>query len=477
MQWRDDALRRLHRLGLRFGWAIAYFSLLPFWWKGQTVGKRLFGLRVVELTGKPLGLMACFGRYGGYAAGLATGGMGFLQVLWDPNRQAVQDKLAHTVVVDLRGPRARRRGIDRGLSAAPIARFRARSARGQCGRGAPKLSRMTSTLATATKRADELHAILHEHAHKYYVLDEPSIPDAEYDKLFQELQAIEAAHPELARADSPTQRVIGQVLEGFDTVQHAVPMLSIRTETDTTAGGAQAFDARVRRELGLTDADPPVAYSAELKFDGLAINLRYEHGVLVQAATRGDGEKGEDVTSNIRTHQPDPAEAARRRRAGAGGARRGLHAARRLRGLQRAPARADRRRRQEREDRRQPAQRRGRRGAPARSEPVAQAPAELLRVRPGRRAGLDGAGHAQRPAGRARRDGLSRRQAARGQRRAPTGLVGLPPGDGRRRATSCRSTSTASSTRSTRASCRPGWASSAASRAGPSRTSTRRRSR
>src|SRR5471032_1910789 len=160
---------------------------------------------------------------------------------------------------------------------------------------------MTSTLATATKRADELHAILHEHAHKYYVLDEPSIPDAEYDKLFQELQALEAAHPELQRADSPTQRVIGQVLEGFDTVRHTVPMLSIRTETDTTAAGAQAFDARVRRELKLTDANPPVAYSAELKFDGLAINLRYEHGVLVQAATRGNGEEGEDVTSNIRT--------------------------------------------------------------------------------------------------------------------------------------------------------------------------------
>ncbi|MCK9687445.1 NAD-dependent DNA ligase LigA [Scleromatobacter humisilvae] len=165
---------------------------------------------------------------------------------------------------------------------------------------------MTSSLATATKRADELHAILHEHAHKYYVLDEPSIPDAEYDRLFQELQSIEAAHPELARADSPTQRVIGQVLEGFATVHHTVPMLSIRTETDITEGGALAFDARVRRELGLTEADPPVAYSAELKFDGLAINLRYELGVLVQAATRGDGEKGEDVTSNIRTIRQIP---------------------------------------------------------------------------------------------------------------------------------------------------------------------------
>jgi len=165
---------------------------------------------------------------------------------------------------------------------------------------------MTSSLASAKKRADELHAILHEHAHKYYVLDEPSIPDAEYDKLYQELQALEAAHPELLRADSPTQRVIGQVLEGFESVRHAVPMLSIRTETDTTAGGAQAFDTRVRRELGLTEADPPVEYSAELKFDGLAINLRYEDGVLVQAATRGDGETGEDVTSNIRTIRQIP---------------------------------------------------------------------------------------------------------------------------------------------------------------------------
>ena len=165
---------------------------------------------------------------------------------------------------------------------------------------------MTSTLATDQKRADELHAILHEHAYKYYVLDEPTIPDADYDKLFQELQAIEARHPELQRPDSPTQRVIGQVLEGFASVQHAVPMLSIRTETDTTEEGARAFDLRVRRELKLAETDPPVAYSSELKFDGLAINLRYEHGVLVQAATRGNGEEGEDVTSNIRTIKQIP---------------------------------------------------------------------------------------------------------------------------------------------------------------------------
>jgi len=89
-------------------------------------------------------------------------------------------------------------------------------------------------------------------------------------------------------------------------VRHAVPMLSIRTETDTEASGAVAFDARVRRELGLSESDPPVEYAAELKFDGLAINLRYERGVLVQAATRGNGETGEDVTQNIRTIQQIP---------------------------------------------------------------------------------------------------------------------------------------------------------------------------
>jgi DNA ligase (NAD+) len=152
-----------------------------------------------------------------------------------------------------------------------------------------------------TARAAELRRVLTEHAHRYYVLDDPSIPDAEYDKLFQELQAIEAAHPELVTPDSPTRRVIGAVLDGFVPVKHAVPMLSIRTETDTTAAGAEAFDARIRREPALTADDPPVSYLCELKFDGLAINLRYENGVLVQAATRGDGETGEDVTNNIRT--------------------------------------------------------------------------------------------------------------------------------------------------------------------------------
>ena len=133
------------------------------------------------------------------------------------------------------------------------------------------------------------------------MLDAPQIPDAEYDRLFTELQALEAAFPVLRTPDSPTQRVIGQVLDGFVPVHHAVPMLSIRTETDHGESGAYVFDQRIRKELGLEPGEPPVQYQAELKFDGLAVTLRYVDGVLVQAATRGDGETGEEVTQNIRT--------------------------------------------------------------------------------------------------------------------------------------------------------------------------------
>jgi DNA ligase (NAD+) len=155
--------------------------------------------------------------------------------------------------------------------------------------------------AKIQERADALRELLHHHAHRYYVLDEPEIPDAEYDKLFRELQELEERHPELLTPDSPTQRVGAKPLEGFTKVRHKVPMLSIRTETDIEASGARNFDARVRRELGLAASDPPLEYVAELKFDGLALNLRYENGALVQAATRGDGEVGEEVTQNIRT--------------------------------------------------------------------------------------------------------------------------------------------------------------------------------
>jgi len=160
---------------------------------------------------------------------------------------------------------------------------------------------ISSAVESAARRAADLREQLHHHAHRYYVLDDPEIPDAEYDRLFQELQALEAQHPELLTADSPTQRVLGAVLPELKPVRHAVPMLSIETDRDTSETAARRFDARIRNALKLVDANPPVTYSAELKFDGLAINLRYERGVLMQAATRGDGETGEDVTHNIRT--------------------------------------------------------------------------------------------------------------------------------------------------------------------------------
>jgi DNA ligase (NAD+) len=151
------------------------------------------------------------------------------------------------------------------------------------------------------QRVANLREWLHHHAHLYYTLDAPEVSDAQYDAWFQELQRLEAAHPEWLTSDSPTQRVGGGVLDGFASVTHAVPMLSIRTETDVEASGAEAFDARIRKELGLEPDAPPVCYVTELKFDGLAMSLRYEAGVLVQAATRGDGQSGEDVTANVRT--------------------------------------------------------------------------------------------------------------------------------------------------------------------------------
>ena len=144
------------------------------------------------------------------------------------------------------------------------------------------------------------------HDQRYYVLDAPSVSDAEYDTLYRELVALESAHPELVTPDSPTQRVGGVPLAQFEPVRHAVPMLSIRTETDTTPEAAAKFDARVRRDLGLAPDAPPVEYTAELKFDGLAISVRYENGRLAVAATRGDGEVGEDVTRNVRTIRAVP---------------------------------------------------------------------------------------------------------------------------------------------------------------------------
>ncbi|HEX8958023.1 MAG TPA: NAD-dependent DNA ligase LigA [Burkholderiaceae bacterium] len=147
---------------------------------------------------------------------------------------------------------------------------------------------------------------LNRHSHSYYVLDAPTIPDAEYDKLFRELQVLEQVHPELVSFDSPTQRVGGAPLTQFDEVQHTVPMLSLNN--GFADDDIVNFDRRVREGLHAAGAtlDGEVEYATELKFDGLAINLRYENGLLVQAATRGDGATGENVTANIRTVRDIP---------------------------------------------------------------------------------------------------------------------------------------------------------------------------
>ncbi|RJX31022.1 MAG: NAD-dependent DNA ligase LigA [Oxalobacter sp.] len=150
-------------------------------------------------------------------------------------------------------------------------------------------------MPTWHQRAEQLKAELNRHNLAYYVFDAPTIPDAEYDRLFRELQELEQAHPELISLDSPTQRVGGAPLPQFTQQAHAVPMLSLGNAFDDN--DVVAFDRRVRE--GLLEQD--VEYSAELKFDGLAINLLYEEGVLTQATTRGDGETGEDVTANVRT--------------------------------------------------------------------------------------------------------------------------------------------------------------------------------
>jgi DNA ligase (NAD+) len=160
--------------------------------------------------------------------------------------------------------------------------------------------------AAAAKRAAALRDAIETHNRNYYVLDRPTVSDAEYDALFRELQALEAEHPALVTPESPTQRVGGAPQAQFAPVPHAVPMLSIRTETNTTPAGAVTFDARIRRDLGIPADAPPIEYAAELKFDGLAISLRYEQGRLAVAATRGDGEVGEDVTRNILTIRAIP---------------------------------------------------------------------------------------------------------------------------------------------------------------------------
>ena len=145
-------------------------------------------------------------------------------------------------------------------------------------------------------RVEELRHLLQYHNHRYYVLDDPEIPDSEYDKLLRELQQIEADRPDLRTLDSPTQRVGGAALDAFEQVTHVIPMLSLDNAFDDDEFAA--FDQRVKDRLSISAT---VRYAAEPKLDGLAISLRYEQGVLVQAATRGDGTSGENVTANVRT--------------------------------------------------------------------------------------------------------------------------------------------------------------------------------
>ena len=153
---------------------------------------------------------------------------------------------------------------------------------------------------SVTERAARLRAEVEHHNYRYYVLDAPEITDAEYDRLFQELVGLEAAHPELVTQDSPTQRVGARPLAQFASVPHRVPMLSLNNAF--AQEDVAAFDRRVRESLGVE----PVEYAVEPKFDGLAINLRYEDGIFAQGATRGDGQTGEDVTPNLRTIRSIP---------------------------------------------------------------------------------------------------------------------------------------------------------------------------
>ncbi|KOQ19591.1 NAD-dependent DNA ligase LigA, partial [Achromobacter xylosoxidans] len=159
----------------------------------------------------------------------------------------------------------------------------------------------------AAETAARLRAEIEQHNVRYYVYDDPSISDAEYDRLMRELQDLEAAHPELVTPESPTQRVGAAPVSAFGSVRHAVPMLSLGNAFDEE--DVVAFDRRVTdtlRGAGLLGPAQQAEYFCELKLDGLAISLRYEDGRLVQAATRGDGQTGEDVTSNIRTIKAIP---------------------------------------------------------------------------------------------------------------------------------------------------------------------------
>lgn len=157
-----------------------------------------------------------------------------------------------------------------------------------------------SVPAQTQKRIDELRREIREHNYRYYVLDDPAVPDAEYDRLLRELEKLEEAHPEAVTPDSPTQRVGAPPEAGFETVRHRVPMLSLSNAFSEEE--ARKFDERVRKRLGVDR----VTYAAEPKLDGVAVSLLYRDGVLVQGATRGDGTSGENITGNLRTIESIP---------------------------------------------------------------------------------------------------------------------------------------------------------------------------
>jgi len=158
-------------------------------------------------------------------------------------------------------------------------------------------------IASVKVRIDDLRRVLRDHAHRYYVLDEPSLPDGEYDALYAELLALEQAHPELITPDSPSRRVGAAPDSAFETITHSVPMLSL--DNALTEDEWLAFDQRARERLGW-DLSVGLPYVCEPKFDGLAVSLLYRDGLLVQAATRGDGQSGENITANIRTIRSVP---------------------------------------------------------------------------------------------------------------------------------------------------------------------------
>jgi DNA ligase (NAD+) len=156
------------------------------------------------------------------------------------------------------------------------------------------------TRSEAHKRADELRRLIEHHNYSYYVLDDPEVPDAEYDRLMRELETIESDFPELVTADSPTQRVSGTPMDGFETILHRVPMLSL----GNAFSDDEVADFQRRVSQGLERDD--ITFVAEPKLDGVAISLTYVEGLLSTAATRGDGERGEDVTANVRTIRAVP---------------------------------------------------------------------------------------------------------------------------------------------------------------------------